>query len=185
LSISKTLSLVFLVSELALLVLRRSKSRSVKNKKDRSSLLILWIVLPLCITAGFFITDLYHVHHHKHFFKGAGDIIVIAGLIIRWIAIKQLGKAFTVDVSIQQEHHLKTNGLYYFARHPSYTGLLLIIMGLAISMDNWLSLLVVLIPIYLAINYRINVEESVLSKEFGKEYDDYKIRVKKLIPFLY
>jgi isoprenylcysteine carboxyl methyltransferase (ICMT) family protein YpbQ len=42
----------------------------------------------------------------------AGIAVAIAGFLIRWIAIMQLGKLFTVDVAISMAHTLKTSGLY-------------------------------------------------------------------------
>ena len=42
----------------------------------------------------------------------SGIAIMILGFIIRWTAIVQLGKAFTVDVSISKTHKIKDDGLY-------------------------------------------------------------------------
>jgi len=48
-----------------------------------------------------------------------------------------------------------------------------------------LSLLIVLIPSFLALNYRISIEEKALIEEFGSQYEDYKKRVSRLIPGIY
>ena len=44
-----------------------------------------------------------------------------------------LEKEFTVDVSIARNHHLKKDGLYSCVRHPSYLGLVLIVLGISIA----------------------------------------------------
>ena len=111
--------------------------------------------------------------------------ICILGFAIRWTAVIQLGKMFTVDVTITDKHNLKTTGLYKIVRHPSYLGLIMIITGLALCTDSMLSFLVILIPSFWAINHRIKVEEQVLLAEFGEQYINYKKRVSKIIPGIF
>jgi len=114
-----------------------------------------------------------------------GIALAIVGFIIRWTAIIQLGKMFTVDVAINNQHQLKTNGLYQIVRHPSYTGLMLIICGIAVCMSNYLACAVIIIPIFLALNYRINVEEKALLEAFGYDYEQYRKTTARLIPGIY
>ncbi|GGI27849.1 hypothetical protein GCM10008119_29710 [Pedobacter mendelii] len=115
----------------------------------------------------------------------AGMLIAILGFILRFVAIQQLGKAFTVDVQIAKNQTLKQDGLYSIIRHPSYTGVLMSFLGLAITFSNGLSLLVICIPIFVAFIYRISVEEIALKNEFGTAYLEYIKNTKRLIPFIY
>jgi protein-S-isoprenylcysteine O-methyltransferase Ste14 len=96
--------------------------------------------------------------------------LIIGGLIIRWTAILQLGNAFTVDVAITDTAGLKTNGIYERIRHPSYSGLLLVITGFSATMNSICSFLVLVIPVLIAVIYRVSVEEKVLMNEFGVAY---------------
>ncbi len=176
------LQLLFFVTELSLLLFRRSKQSTAKNKRDRRSLLILWVVIASCLSLG-----PWSAAYGIWTFDGsmAGIIIYIAGFIIRWIAIYQLGKMFTVDVAIADEHILKTNGLYKVVRHPSYLGLILIIAGLGLCLNSVLSFIIMFVPTFIAISYRITVEEKALTEEFGDQYTLYKSKVKKLVPGIY
>jgi protein-S-isoprenylcysteine O-methyltransferase Ste14 len=90
-----------------------------------------------------------------------------------------------VDVVINRDHELKTDGLYGIVRHPSYFGLLLLLTGLSLGMNSLLSALLVIIAVSAALLYRISVEEKILEQEFGIMYRDYKTVTKKLIPFIY
>ena len=54
---------------------------------------------------------------------------LLSGLTIRWSSIVTLGRLFTVDVAIRQDHALVQHGLYRLVRHPSYSGLLLAFFG--------------------------------------------------------
>ena len=70
-------------------------------------------------------------------------------------------------------------------RHPSYTGVLLAFVGLALTLGNWVALLVILVPIGAAFVHRMNVEENALSRALGRRYSDYMRRTKRLVPFIY
>jgi protein-S-isoprenylcysteine O-methyltransferase Ste14 len=164
---------------------KRSKKKTVKRKRDKGSLIALYVVFTISMTAGFFFADFRFQSPLNYFITALGFLLYLFGLMIRWISITQLKKAFTVDVAINKEHELKTNGLYKIVRHPSYLGLFLIFTGLAVSMNSILSILVISLPVFLVILYRIYVEETVLSEEFGDKYRDYKKTTRKIIPFVY
>lgn len=177
------LQLLFFITELALLLFKRSKSSGAKNKRDRRSLLILWIVIASCLFLGPWLAAVYGIWP----FDGStlGIIIYGIGFIIRWTAVYQLGKMFTVDVAIANDHTLKSSGLYKLVRHPSYLGLILIIAGLGLCLNSLLSFIIMFVPTFIAISYRISIEEKALTEEFGNQYIAYKAKVKKLIPGIY
>lgn len=179
------LSYLFGTSEFILTVIKRSKQKSVKMKNDKGSLIILWILIILGIVAGFNLADYRKWSSLNYVIYTVGILVYLFGLIIRWISIFQLKKAFTVDVAISHEQDLKTDGLYSIVRHPSYLGNILIVSGLAIGMNSLLSFLVVTLPVFLAISYRIYVEEAILIKEFGEKYEEYRKTTRKILPYIY
>jgi protein-S-isoprenylcysteine O-methyltransferase Ste14 len=111
--------------------------------------------------------------------------ILIIGLGIRAVAIVNLGRAFSTNVAMRAGQRLQRTGLYKFVRHPSYFGLELIFLGLALHTRRWACLAVALIPPTLAVLYRIHVEETALRLAFGADYEDYSRTTKRLIPGLY
>jgi protein-S-isoprenylcysteine O-methyltransferase Ste14 len=111
--------------------------------------------------------------------------LFVAGLLLRWWAIITLGRFFTVDVTIEKDHELVERGPFRIVRHPSYTGVLLAFVGLALSLCNLAVLLVILLPIGAAFVHRMNVEENALSAALGSQYTDYMRRTKRLVPFVY
>src|SRR5438270_198305 len=70
-------------------------------------------------------------------------------------------------------------------RHPSYTGVLLAFLGWSLSLHNWLSLLLLLVPISIAFARRMNVEEEALRGALSERYARYMQRTKRLLPFIY
>jgi protein-S-isoprenylcysteine O-methyltransferase Ste14 len=115
----------------------------------------------------------------------AGVIVLIGGLVVRCIAIVTLGKAFSANVAIKSAQTIQRTGIYAVLRHPSYSGLLLIFLGIGFHSRNWLGLAVAFLPTTAALLYRIRIEEAALSKTFGQEYLAYSRTTKRLVPGVY
>ena len=95
-----------------------------------------------------------------------------------------LRKQFTVNVSIGKDNYLIDRGIYHMVRHPEYSGSLLTFFGLGIARENWLSTVIIFVPVLIAHIYRIQVEERALIECFGNDYKNYSERTKRLIPRL-
>jgi protein-S-isoprenylcysteine O-methyltransferase Ste14 len=179
------LTLVFALSELLLMFFKHSRIITAKTRKDKGSMILIWVMISTGFTLGFFLAKHDSWNPVNSVIAGIGLLLVLTGTIIRWLAIIQLGKSFTVDVAITDVAKLKTDGLYEIVRHPSYLGLLLIIIGFSATMNSFSSFLVLLVPVFTAVLYRISVEEKVLISEFGDNYSAYRSKTKKLIPGIY
>jgi len=178
--------LLWFLSEIALgRILHSADDRS--TSRDKSSLRLLWMTITPSLTVGIFLglKGVGFIGTGSLAISVAGLILILVGLIIRWIAILTLRRYFTTDVSIQEGHRLVATGIYGIIRHPAYLGSLLSFLGLGLTFSNWLSALVIIGPIFLAFRYRIMVEEQVLVDHFGAAYDQYRRRTKRLIPKIY
>jgi protein-S-isoprenylcysteine O-methyltransferase Ste14 len=103
------------------------------------------------------------------------------------LAIRHLGRFFTVDVRIQQGHQVVEDGPDRFVRHPSYSGSLLALVGIGFLTFNWLGLFLIITCTLLAYALRIPVEEKAMLflAQFGTQYAEYAARTKRLIPWIY
>jgi protein-S-isoprenylcysteine O-methyltransferase Ste14 len=109
-------------------------------------------------------------------------IVMWLGLAIRVWAIGALGSAFRTTVEVDPGQTLVSNGPYVWVRHPSYTGLLLIVSGFGLAGGNWLAVVIcVLVPLP-ALLRRVQVEEAELNRVLGDPYRAYQARTKRLIP---
>lgn len=154
--------------------------------KDKSTLNILWLVIPFSIAAAVIISDLSTLSiTRQSWIMYVGEAFILTGIIFRFIIIRSLGKYFTVDVTIKEGHKIKKEGFYKYLRHPSYAFSLLTSLGLGLYLNNWLSLIFAFVPPFLAFAYRIKIEEQALVEQFGEEYIQYRKNTKKLIPFIY
>ena len=179
------LGLTYLVSEVLLTITHRS--RGVGMRQDRSTLRVLWLVILFSVAAGLYAA--WNVPAaalpHRQLCRLLGLLLFVPGIALRWWSIITLGRFFTVDVQIAPDHELVERGPFRWVRHPSYTGVLLAFLGLALSLANLASLLVILIPISAAFIRRMNVEEEALARALGEKYRAYMRRTKRLIPGVY
>ncbi|KAL6303657.1 hypothetical protein BKA93DRAFT_734745 [Sparassis latifolia] len=137
-------------------------------------------------------------------FVASWALIGMGGLV-RWWCYRTLGRFFTYELSVKEEHRLVTVGPYSIVRHPSYTGMIMQIIGAVLwSLDpgSWWSNLdrfsatarnscVVLWLSYwiiipgLAVS-RLSKEDRILKKEFGDQWEKWsRVTPYKLIPFVY
>jgi protein-S-isoprenylcysteine O-methyltransferase Ste14 len=176
----------WIVSEVGILVITRTR-RGGGKIRDRGSLLILWPTIVLSITAAFWIgeTHAHTIFPGARWVAMASLVFLLAGLLVRWIAILTLGRSFSANVAIHATQTVHKTGLFRFVRHPSYSGMLLIFVAIGLATRNWLGFAVVMILPTAALLYRIHVEEAALGEAFGGEYAEYSRHTKRLIPGLY
>jgi protein-S-isoprenylcysteine O-methyltransferase len=183
--IAGILGLVYVTSELLLTVTKRA--RTTGKSRDAQSWRLMWIVITLSMFFGMLVAQKYRAAGlpGRQFLNVAGIIVFAFGLGFRAYAIWRLGRFFTVNVTIAADHQLVDSGPYRLIRHPSYTGALLAFFGIALTLGNWLSLLVVMLPVFAVFVYRMNVEERALTAGLGDNYRAYIARTKRLVPFVY
>lgn len=113
-----------------------------------------------------------------------GGAIVLAGLATSVTSALTLGSFYSSTLRTREDHQLVTHGPYRYVRHPIYTGTLLVTVGIAVFTGSLLGFAVMslLVPLFLR---RITLEEAMLQAEFGEQYQSYRQRTKKLLPFAY
>ncbi len=111
-----------------------------------------------------------------------GAALVLVGVALRQWAARTLGRSFTRSVLIREGHRVITAGPYRFVRHPGYAGVLVSQVGLALTLGNWLSVVLMVTGFFLAHVPRITAEEAVLESSLGQPYRDYERTRKRLIP---
>jgi len=179
------LGVSFGLSEAGLAVVKRSRDDSIDA--DRSTVFLLWITISAAITAGIIAS-----HRIPAAALGArqalfwtGCALFAAGIVLRWYSILYLGRFFTVNVAIHSRHEIIDTGPYRHIRHPSYSGALLAVLGLALCLANWASLLLIMVPILAAFAHRMSIEEAALADAIGSPYTKYMQRTRRLAPYLY
>ncbi|HEY2658354.1 MAG TPA: isoprenylcysteine carboxylmethyltransferase family protein [Caulobacteraceae bacterium] len=113
-----------------------------------------------------------------------GVALYAAGGALRMWPVFVLGRRFSGLVAIQPDHTLVTGGVYSVIRHPSYLGLIIIGLGWGLAFRSGVGVLLGVLNI-LPVLARIEAEETLLSSQFGAEYEAFRHRTARLIPGLY
>jgi protein-S-isoprenylcysteine O-methyltransferase Ste14 len=112
-----------------------------------------------------------------------GDFLVLIGLFIVFLVFRENSFA-SATIEIVTEQKLVATGPYAIVRHPMYSGALVMLSGVPLSLGSWWGLLMV-IPIMLVIIWRLIDEEKFLQLNLAG-YSDYQRRVKyRLLPFIW
>lgn len=106
------------------------------------------------------------------------------GFLAMHFAEAQLGKQFSLEVSIRNGHTLVTDGLYSHLRHPRYLGITVFMIGISLLFRSWIGLGLSAATLAVLL-WRIYDEEGLMRKEFGAEWDAYARRSWRLLPFVY
>jgi protein-S-isoprenylcysteine O-methyltransferase Ste14 len=152
---------------------------------QRLALLLLQI-LPLAIVIGAPASD-----RHNLLTLNASDSIRYLGLIVfvlgfglmQW-AEAELGRQFSINVTLQTDHQLITSGPYRYVRHPRYVGIFAFNLGVALTFNSFLATILA-IGLLIVLMWRIGTEEAMLRQAFGTNWATYAQRSWRFIPFVY
>ena len=112
----------------------------------------------------------------------AGIVCLAVGL---WLFAKShadLGTNWSLTLEVREKHQLVTHGIYRALRHPMYSALLLYSLGQALVVPNWIVGPSYAVAMSLLIALRLGPEERMMLEEFGKDYEAYMVRTKRLVP---
>lgn len=114
-----------------------------------------------------------------------GIVMAAIGAALRLISQANLGRNFSHEVKIKSDHKLVTNGIHSLIRHPMYTGMYFLVVGLTIAMQSYIASIVGTIALIALGIFRVKIEEETLQEKFGMQYIEYKKRTKNFIPFIW
>jgi protein-S-isoprenylcysteine O-methyltransferase Ste14 len=122
---------------------------------------------------------------HDARFGVLGVAIDFAGIAFAIWARLALGRNWSGMVMQVREHHeLVQTGPYALVRHPIYTGLLVAILGTALTLGTLASYLGVAAGL-VSLLIRVEIEERMMASEFGATHEAYRRRTRKLVPFVW
>jgi protein-S-isoprenylcysteine O-methyltransferase Ste14 len=115
-----------------------------------------------------------------------GLVVMWLGLALRVWSIAALRGDFRTTVEVDPGQAVVSTGPYRWVRHPSYTGLLMIVVGLGVARSAWVSLAACVLLLLPALVRRIHVEEAELGHVLGDAYRTYQSdTAARLVPRLW
>ena len=164
-------------------------SRSLPDApEDRGSLRVVLLGSSVAMLAAFtlaFVAPRATLPGDRTVWFFVGVLTLVAGSLLRRHCFRILGAFFTGAVTIQDGHRVVDRGAYRWVRHPSYSAALIIYLGIALALDNWISVVVSFIVALPAYGYRARVEEKALLSALGEPYAQFMATRKRFLPFIF
>jgi len=164
-------------------------SKKLGWKKDWATLVYLALALLAFFVIAYDFWILQKLQFQLYIPVIVGLALIFMGGTFRISSRTTLKKAgfnivnsYKLQIVIGQK--LVTTGIYSHIRHPLYLGEITRNLGFAVLFSSLYGFVIMVIAnIFLVI--RIQTEEKMLVSEFGAEYEQYKKRTKKLLPYIY
>ena len=163
----------------------QNNNLSIKNKSELIFILItklFGIIIPII---SYFHPKLkkYNLDNSKS--KYVGIIFMLSVFILLIHIHNKLSKMYSMELKMNENHKLITDGIYKFIRHPTYLCSLLFLIGQQMIIPNKIGIISSVISYSMLLFIRIPKEEKMLVEYFGDEYKNYMKNTKKIIPNLY
>jgi protein-S-isoprenylcysteine O-methyltransferase Ste14 len=134
---------------------------------------LIWVVTPVLAFADYPLRAI-------PFFAGA--LCLTLGLWLFHRSHADLGTNWSITLEVREKHRLITQGLYRRVRHPMYMALLLYAVGQALVLPNYVVGPSYAVAMGLLVALRVGPEERMMLEEFGKDYEEYMARTKRIVP---
>lgn len=174
---------LFLVLEFRVRV--RSRLNPHGASADRGSFIAVYVAIAGGMVGAFLLAGHLHaaaitVARWPLFVLGIA--LMVLGVVIRQWAVAVLGRFFTVDVRVHSDQAVVEAGPYRWVRHPSYTGLIMTLIGIGLALGNWVALIVLAVVPTAGLIVRIRVEEQALLQGLGEPYRRFAASRARLVP---
>lgn len=102
------------------------------------------------------------------------------GLILIAAAALGLGRALTPTPVPRNEGALNTSGFYRYVRHPIYTGVLAVVVGITLRSGSWIHLAIAVLTVVF-FDRKAAWEEQRLAEHYA-DYATYAAATPKFVP---
>lgn len=162
-------------------------------------------VIPTPLLSLFDFPSLSSAHLTVHIVYLLGFALIITGALIRVECFRTLGRFFTFELSVKDDHKLITIGPYSVVRHPSYAGTLMVASGnliCAFAPGSWFveygvgctvlgKVMAAVLCVgwgffFVSVPLRIKKEDEVFRKQFGAEWEAWAKQTRyRIIPYVF
>lgn len=115
------------------------------------------------------------------FTKYSGMILASWGTILIFSSFRKIPLSGFLGLKKEDENGLITKGIHGYVRHPIYSGTVLLMLGMFVSVPS-AAVLISTLSILFYLPFGIYWEEQKLIATYGEAYLEYKKSVKAIIP---
>ncbi|MEM6537359.1 MAG: protein-S-isoprenylcysteine O-methyltransferase [Pseudomonadota bacterium] len=185
-------SVVWLASALLMTIIRAPFAAQNRQNKisERFSVLPERVLLFL-VAVGATLLPFLHLttgalsfadYDAKHWAPFIGAGLLVPGLWVFWKSHADLGRNWSVTTELREDHALIDHGIYKRIRHPMYLGIWLIFAAYPFLIQNWIVGPAALAAFAIMYFIRVPIEEAMMRRQFGIDYDAYCARTGRLLP---
>lgn len=176
----------------SLIVAKRIGKNPLVLPKDGSAYGLIGLYFKLTLIAMFIYVLAYSLFPSWHaIFLGIPSLnnttikyigLVVLAISLVWTIIAQahMKNSWRIGIDTKTKTELVTTGLFKLSRNPIFFGMILSLVGLFLVTPNAVTLLFLILG-YVLIQIQIRFEEAFLTIEHGRNYLDYKQKVRRLI----
>jgi protein-S-isoprenylcysteine O-methyltransferase Ste14 len=111
--------------------------------------------------------------------------LAVASIWLVMVAVRTLGKEWSITARLVEGHKLITAGPYQLVRNPIYTAMFGMLLATGLAISHWAALIVAVIVFAIGTRMRIRSEERLLRGAFGPEFESYAQSVPAVMPRLF
>jgi protein-S-isoprenylcysteine O-methyltransferase Ste14 len=111
--------------------------------------------------------------------RGVALALIVGGLLLDGMAAGLFRRRGTAVEPWKPSTVLISEGPYRFSRNPIYLGFAITYVGLAIAMDSWIALILLIPCLAIVDRFVIQREERYLAAKFGADYEAYRQKVRR------
>jgi protein-S-isoprenylcysteine O-methyltransferase Ste14 len=170
-------------------ILKRKDRVAIRRQNQGRTGLLMLVKAAKIVALGFLIVQtlflkLFPITDKAAALRITGLGIYTLGLVVAIAGRLNLGKNW-VDLEDRQAlpgQSVVTHGIYRFIRHPIYAGDMLLVLGLELSLNSWL---VMGVPFFFLVVLRHTLAEEAMLTAAFPDYQAYRRRTKRFVPFLF
>jgi protein-S-isoprenylcysteine O-methyltransferase Ste14 len=166
-------------------VIFRNRGIGRGDAVENWSFLFIFTALFCTIAAAMLLQEFQAFDRAVVAMQSIGLTLLSLGVFLRFWGIIHLKSQFTRHVTVREGDEIVSSGPYRKLRHPLYTGLLLITLGMALFFTSLIAAVIGGVAVTWALMKRINYEEQLLIEKFGRDYEQWMEHRARLIPFIY
>lgn len=111
--------------------------------------------------------------------RGVALALIVGGILFDGMAAGLFRRRGTAVEPWKPSTALIVEGPYRFSRNPIYVGFAVTYVGLAIAMNSWIALILLLPCLWVVDRFVIQREERYLAGRFGPAYEAYRGKVRR------
>lgn len=165
--------------------------RSISSQRDRYNRVIVgisFLLFPFMVSLPYYewrsLLSM-HVPVFLLFMAPLGVVILLCGSVVLLASRIQIGHYGGAKITVEEDHHLITDGMYRHIRNPQYLGFILLFLGYSFSLGSLFVTFMTTLLLFVIFRSRIILEERLLLDVFGEEYAEYMRRTRRLVPRIY